>query len=101
MKIKIELPNGATLEFEGDQAEFDRVKQFLAEPPDALSAPPTRSPTKDLEGDSGDGEGENGEVATLDPGFVLERLNMVGASTDIERVTVIAQLAVEAGMAGA
>ncbi|TMK76961.1 MAG: hypothetical protein E6G45_11400 [Actinobacteria bacterium] len=38
MKISLKLANGATLEFEGDQEEFDRISGFLAEPPDSLTA---------------------------------------------------------------
>jgi hypothetical protein len=100
MKIQVKLPNGAELDFEGDQDEFERVTAFLSDPPEAMNVP-AREQTENPEGKEGDGEGNGGETASLEPAFVAERLNMVGASTDIDRVTVIAQLAVEAGMAGA
>jgi hypothetical protein len=96
MKISLKLANGATLEFEGDAGEFDRLSQFLAEPPDSLTA-------------EGEGAGlAGGDEAPIDeggghklsPGQVLARLQSVGAANDQERVTVMGQLAVEAGKDG-
>jgi hypothetical protein len=108
MKLKLKFPNGAELEFEGEQSEFERVAEFVVDPPDALVLPmerPQQSGGKTGDdgggGDDDDGGGGGGPRGTLDPAYVAERLSMVGASTDIDRLTVIAQLAVEAGMAGA
>ena len=38
MKVSLKLANGATLEFEGDEDEFERVSAFLGDPPDSLTA---------------------------------------------------------------
>jgi hypothetical protein len=117
MKIKLKLPNGAELDFDGDSGEFDRVLSFLATPPEVLTAPAAEL-SEDIEGNRGDDGGSDdsgggggggadpGDSAragggALEPAHVNERLMMVGAKSDIERVTVISQLAVEAGMAGA
>src|SRR5688500_2999828 len=92
MKISLKLANGSTLEFEGDKAEFERVSQFLAEPPDSLAAKPTggsSSPAASPEVVPAGGP--------LDPAVVTARLEQVGADNDQERVTVMAQLALEAG----
>jgi hypothetical protein len=108
MKLKLTLPGGVELDFDGDQHEFDRVTAFLADPPAALSAameldeePEGNGGDDGGNGDDGGGGGGQRSADKLEPAYVAERLNMVGASTDIDRVTVIAQLAVEAGMAGA
>lgn len=106
MKVSLKLPNGATLEFDGDSEEFARLQSFLAEPPEAFAAAgdsPANTEETPGEGENGDpGAGGNGgpNRNALDPGAVEERLNQVGARTDIERVTVMAQLALEAGLSG-
>jgi hypothetical protein len=105
--MKFKLPNG--VEFEGDAQEFAAFTSFLADLPTALqseglSEEPEGSGGDDggsTGGDPGGDTGGDGPRGGLAPGYVAERLSMVGASSDIERVTVIAQLAVEAGMAGA
>jgi hypothetical protein len=102
MKFKLTLPNGGELDFEGELDEFKALNESLGLKPDSLNVP-AKTPPKDQEGSEGAGGGDEADAtpATLDAGYVMERLTMVGANTDIERVTVIAQLAVEAGMAGA
>jgi hypothetical protein len=106
MKISLKLANGALLEFEGDAAEFERVSAFLEQPPDSLTATPPPEATvirpahtrptpnatapDDLE-DSG---------PYVEPAAAMERLEQVGADNDQERVTVMAQLATEAGHEG-
>src|SRR5438132_8109434 len=94
MKISLKLANGAILDFEGDAAEFERLTGFLASPPDSLTAAaPAGAP------EAGGGPGEDG-AGSLDPSYVEERLEKIGARTDQERVTVMAQLAMESGREG-
>jgi hypothetical protein len=101
MKFKLTLPNGAELDFEGGLDEFEALNKSLGLSPDSLAAAAAaKTPAEESEGSEGDDGGEE-PTANLEPAYVMERLTMVGANTDIERVTVIAQLAVEAGMAGA
>lgn len=96
MKISLKLANGATLEFEGDEKEFERVSAFLAEPPDSLTAtasrvrdvPPKDAPERDVVGGG------------LSPAAVDARLLQVGAANDQERMTVMAQMAMDAGREG-
>jgi hypothetical protein len=99
MKISLKLANGATLEFEGDAADFERVQEFLAEPPDSLTAdPPAGSHLTPPDAGGERGGAPNG--APLEPAVVAARLEEVGANNDQERVTVIAQLAIDAGRDG-
>lgn len=99
IKIELELPSGLRIFFEGDEAGFDRFTRFLSELPGfveslalpaASSAPPT---SEELETPAS----ENGELSARS---VADRLSAVNAGSDIERVTVFAQLAVEAGREG-
>jgi len=105
MKISLKLANGATLEFEGNATEFERISEFLAEPPDSLTdSPPAGSiPLPQTIRDTpfgGGGGGTTGEADKLMPAVVADRLERVGAMNDQERVTVMAQLAVEGGQEG-
>jgi hypothetical protein len=99
MKLKLTLPNGAEIDFDGELADFTALKESLGITPELLEIA-AKTPPKESEESTGDDEGSD-DAANLEPGYVMERLTMVGANTDIERVTVIAQLAREAGMAGA
>src|SRR5437870_1525036 len=100
MKIAVELPNGARIEFEGENEEFKVFTAFLAKPPELVeglgSMASAASGTPGLPGDQGK-QGELPPGNTLDPQYVMERIRAVGATSDIEKVTVMAQLAVEAG----
>ncbi len=96
MKIALKLANGATLDFEGDAEEFERLSAFLEEPPDSLTAGVPAGLLSAATGGSGDGS----TPAPLDPETVAGRLEQVGARTDQERVTVMAQLAMESGKEG-
>jgi hypothetical protein len=108
MKINLKLPGGGILEFEGDADEFALVTEFLGEPPPSLTEP--ASPAGSSADDSTDlarglddaagGTGMLEGASPLDGRNVLTRLESVGARTDMERVTVLAQLAVEAGEDG-
>lgn len=89
----------ATLEFEGDSAEFERVSEFLAEPPDSLTADaPPHSAVADAIPDPDHNQSLPGSA--LEPATVLRRLEQVGATNDQERVAVLAQLAVDGGKEG-
>jgi hypothetical protein len=102
MKVMIKLPSGLELSFEGDEPSFDRFTALLTDMPgfvETLGA-----------GQIPDDTANNGQGAlepspgrsdnALDPKAIAERFTRVGASTDIDRVTVIAQAAMEAGMDG-
>lgn len=95
MKISLKLANGSTLEFEGEQEEFEQIQAFLAEPPAAFTAnvPKSHSATAG-EGDpdepNGEAEGEGDNDSPLSPRSVMVALERVGADTDLERVTVMA-----------
>jgi hypothetical protein len=98
VKFSLKLANGAILDFEGDTEEFERVSQFLAEPPDSLTSEAPLGPDPESLPPATDEPPPT--PATLDPETVLHRLEHVGANNDQERVTVIAQLAVESGKEG-
>jgi len=101
MKISLKLANGAELDFEGDGAEFERVSRFLEAPPDSLTAaPPARGPGLGNAPGDPNGGSESDAPLRLEPATVAERLEQVGARTDQERVTVMAQLAMESGAEG-
>ncbi len=99
MKISLKLANGAALEFEGDQAEFDRVSEFLAEPPDSFTAASSDGShgQRPVVGTENPPEAR---VERLTPAAVETRLREVGAATDQERMTVMAQMALDAGEEG-
>lgn len=98
MKISLKLANGAILDFEGDEKEFERLAGFLADPPDSLAAAAgatTQPPTVD--------EGRNDQAAglvALDPANVAARFQELEPRNDQERVAIIAHLAVESGKEG-
>ncbi|HEY3829067.1 MAG TPA: hypothetical protein VGL57_07715 [Solirubrobacteraceae bacterium] len=102
MKITIELPGPVGLTFEGDVDEFERFSGFVSELPELIGEIGPASVGELGDGGAGDGGGddENGS-SPLDPATLQARFSRVGASTDIERVTVIAQAAVENGREGA
>jgi hypothetical protein len=107
MKISLRLPGGGTLEFEGDAEEFQRVSDFLGDPPSALTEPGLPAATSAGRGGafaadlvSSDADVELEGVLPLDSRNAALRIESVGATTDMERVTVLAQLAVEAGEDG-
>jgi hypothetical protein len=95
MKFSLKLANGATLDFEGDSTEFERVSEFLVEPPESLTSGTVEAEQPDGQSHHGGGEG-----SPLDPGNVSAEIEQLGARNDQERVTVMAQLAVDAGKEG-
>jgi hypothetical protein len=101
MKISLKLANGALLEFEGDSSEFERISNFLEQPPDSLTAtPPVGAGVKRLAPKEPAPEESEDGGSPVEPAAVMERLDQVGADNDQERVTVMAQLAAEAGGEG-
>ena len=95
MRLTIRHPAGLEISFEGDEAEFERFTRFLADPPSLVGILSAEAPV-----------GETHQTlppppaGAIRPQGVAERMRAVGASSDVERVTVMAQLAVEAGRDG-
>jgi len=100
MKISLKLANGAMLEFDGDAAEFERISEFLADPPDSLTAGHGESVVEGPNEESAGVQDGADDGPPLDPRTVLARLQKVGATNDQERMTVMAQLARESGKEG-
>jgi hypothetical protein len=98
MKISLKLANGATLEFEGDQSEFERISEFLSEPPESLTAEGATSSGSDAP--LLQGRDDSPKAGVVEPATVEIRLEQVGAANDQERMTVMAQVAVESGREG-
>ena len=101
MKISLELPSGLRITFEGDESEFEQFTGFLADVPGFVESLGLPVGTRDEQGfDDGLEDEDTGGADPLAARSVEARFRKVGATTDIERVTVIAQLAVEAGREG-
>lgn len=96
MKLEITLPSGLRLAFEGERADLDHTAELLKldavvgtglEAPAANRALPPAG-------------GADGNKDALDPKVLSERLKKVDAKNHIQRVTVMAQAAIDAGMEG-
>jgi hypothetical protein len=101
-QFTIKWPNGAEVTFEGD-VSFKDLEAFLdrEEPPSALRGEPLAASASSSRDGVADVNGEEDKVVvSLDPQNVFDRFETVGARTDIERVTVIAFAAQEAGAPG-
>jgi hypothetical protein len=103
--MRIAIQNGAAkLEFEGEPEEFDRLTSLLEIPSDLLvGARPNGPATSALATpESGTDEDalDEAPAGEIDARILAERLDEVGAKSDIYRVTVMAQAAVDAGMEG-
>jgi hypothetical protein len=103
VKITIRHPAGLEIAFEGEPPEFDRFTSFLTELPafvGTLGPTGATVPTSQL----GSGLSGNADSAappgSIDARLVADQLATVGASTDMERVTVMAHFAQEAGLGG-
>jgi hypothetical protein len=110
MKIVVRHPNGIERTFEGTDEELTKaadlipgfVDGFRVGQPARADTPPGETP-EDETGERSDGEEGGGEALypeALDPAQLHARFSEVNATTDIERVTVLAQAAVDAGMEG-
>jgi len=103
MKITIRHPAGLEIAFEGEPPEFDRFTSFLTELPAFVGTlGPTVASTAHtaLAPPGGTGDPPPLPTGSIDPRTVAEQLATVGAATDIERVTVMAHYASEAGLGG-
>jgi hypothetical protein len=107
--MRIAIQNGsAKLEFEGDPEEFDRLANVLEIPTDLLVRARPSVSTSDAPLISGyDGREEAWIEDTPDPPSgaidvhaVAERLRELEAKSDIDRVTIMAKAAVDAGLIG-
>jgi hypothetical protein len=105
MKLEVTLPSGTRLAFEGEREDFDHMSELLNLPEvigtgfqaSAPVLPPSNPPGH---GGDGGGNGEGADETPIDPRALTERLQEVGVSKHTERVTVMAQVAVEAGREG-
>jgi hypothetical protein len=117
IKIALRHPSGLEIEFEGDENAFDRFAKFLAgdlggfmrgvapasagelESSDRALRPIPLTSDEGSDGGSGSGQplGSNGAI---DPRAVAAHMEQIGATADIERVTVIAQAAIDASLEG-
>jgi hypothetical protein len=99
-QFTVKWPNGAEVTFEGD-VSFADLQAFLdrAEPPAALRET-TQARSENTHHRDNGGDGEEPLAVALDPARVQAQLDHVEARTDVERVTVMAWVAREAGAAG-
>jgi hypothetical protein len=97
-QFTVKWPNGAEITYEGD-VSFAELQEFLdrEELPPALRTPPRGGNGMQQEQHE---ELEERPVIALDPAQVEAQLEKVGARTDVERVTVLAWAAREAGAPG-
>jgi hypothetical protein len=104
MKVAVKHPIGLEIEFEGDAEAFEAFTRFYDERLNALleASPPVSPPAVVPPKPSPPTPSENApdDRIPLDPRAIAARLEEVGAKTDIERVTVMAQAAVDSGLEG-
>lgn len=120
IKIGLRHPSGLEIEFEGDKDDFTAFAEFLTgdlggfvQALTPASTGPTRVPALTRAQDDGGIEGSEGDDGLegpdsgplgsdgrIDPRAVASRIAFLNASTDIERVTIIAQAAIDAGLEG-
>jgi hypothetical protein len=110
MKFRFVHPSGLEISFEVDASDFERFKEYL--PAEVIRGVFERmSPGEAVDTDQlGAGGNEGGEddasddeaakAGEIDVRKLAEDLERIGASSDIERVTVIAHAAGQAGMEG-
>lgn len=108
MKISITLPAGLQVDFEGDSDEFGLFKEAFPGLPEMVAnapaqvahTPDTLRTTTGASSTDANGESQPQPVARtgIDVHALDERLREVGATTDIERVTVMTQVVVESGL---
>lgn len=112
MKLALRHPSGLEIEFEGDTDEFDRFAQFLAGEVGGFVRGLNANEAEESADTDPDAAGEDEETAigqtsrslgrdsVIDAKAVYARWTEVGASTEIERVTIVAQAAIDAGLEG-
>lgn len=99
MKMGLELPSGLRITFEGEGDEFESFTAFLADVPAFVETLGLPDDEEEEPGELPPGD-VNNSGNPMAPRAVAERMQAVGATSDIERVAVLAQLAVEAGRPG-
>lgn len=107
MKITIRHPAGLEFAFEGDEAEFQHFSSLLGQLPTFVgTVRPADASGMSQRADEGPFFPANGEKlvyagsGTLDVHALAQQLAAVGASTDIERVTVMTWMAEQANLDG-
>jgi hypothetical protein len=107
--MKFTIQNGpTTLEFEGELEEFDRLAGVVDIPPDLLASMRTdfapNQPSVGAGQKQDQNQESNGTAASasdsIDVRVLAERLGELEAKSDIDRVTVMAHAAREAGFDG-
>jgi hypothetical protein len=102
-QFTIKWPNGAELTYEGE-VSFDELLDLLDRdaPPTLLTGggPGGRQTVGSDGGDGGGGGGRGGGGNGFDYQSIEARFEEVAARTDVERVTVLAQVALDAGLSG-
>ena len=108
--MKFTIHNGpTTLEFEGGLQEFERLAKAVEIPRDLLASIRAASGPKRRLAEQGAGKekekhegGDEPDTPTgeIDVRELAEQLGTLGAKSDIDRVTVMAHAAHEAGLAG-
>lgn len=109
MKISLRLPSGVEFDFEGDQAAFEDFKTFLADElpqllPTARSEPVQDTarigqPASESHAEERDASSDP-EEQQVDIAAIGSRLDELAVTSDIERVSVMAQAALDAGREG-
>jgi hypothetical protein len=108
MKIVIRHPNGTEHSFEGSEEELAKAVDLIPDFVEGFRVGPQPKredaqfqPEDDDAGNHDDDDGdERLRPEALDPPRLHAQFSEVNATTDIERVTVLAQAAVDAGMEG-
>lgn len=101
-QLTIKWPNGTELAFDGEMS-FEQMRELLdSELPPLLANVPgaRRTPVAASSDDKEEGEQEESAPSRIDFAYLDARLEEVGARTDVERITVFAQVAVDAGAPG-
>lgn len=98
-QFTIKWPNGAEVTYEGD-VSFSDLEKFLAQetPPPLLNVP--ASPARSQTNSDAAANLQADRAMSLDPALVEAQFAQVGAKSDIERATILAYLAQEAGLPG-
>jgi hypothetical protein len=102
-QFTIKWPNGAEVTYEGD-VSFETVRELLdRDPPRIATTPASATPRIQRQSPTSGGgeEPENiPEAPRVDFAYLDAQLQEVGARTDVERITVLAQVAIDAGAPG-
>lgn len=107
IKLSLKLPSGIEIAYEGPEDALNGVLASLSgdlqttlETLGTVAGKPKATPQPTTTEAPTSGQGEDSETTPLDPRAIAESFERVGANTDIERLTVVAQASVEAGRDG-